>query len=78
MTDKPHNIEFTLYPTTRLRVLQNISRIFKCPSIGIDDAGELFFNIRLCRECAQEFYNKYNWAMMEICDMDQDDGGSYL
>lgn len=73
-----HNIEFVIDEDVAIRVLYAISEMFCCPSIGTYEDGEVFFNIYLTREQAINFYDLYGWALVEICDMDQDDGGAFI
>lgn len=73
-----HNIEFVIDEDVAIRVLYAISEMFCCPSIGTDENGEAFFNIYLTREQAINFYDLYGWTLVEICDMDQDDGGAFI
>lgn len=72
-----HTIEFMLNEDVAMRILYAIAQNFCCPTMDYDN-GETYFNISLSKENAIEFYDMYSWAMTEICDMDQDDGGAFI
>lgn len=75
--EEQHTIEFMLNDDVAMRILYDIANTFCCPAMGFDN-GEIYYTICLTKECAIEFYDLYSWAMTEICDMDQDCGGSFI
>lgn len=73
-----HCIEFMISEDVAIRVLYAITESFACPYMGTDNHGDVFFNVCLNKEQALEFYDRFGWALIEVCDMDQEDGGSFI
>lgn len=73
-----HNIEFMLSEDVALRVLYAINENYGTPRMEVDTRADTYFIIELDKERALDLYDRFGWAMIEVCDMDQEDGGSFI
>lgn len=73
-----HEIGFILNEDVSLRVLYAITESYCCPKMVTDNWGNCEFRIVMDKESAMDLYDRFGWAMIEVCDMDQEDGGSFI
>lgn len=73
-----HQIEFVIRKEVSICVLYRIIDGYGEPALLLDDNLDPYFIIELDKDAAFEFYHEFEWAMEEMCDMNQDTGENYL
>ena len=74
---KMHKIYFELDEYAAMGILYRIYDDFGIPEIT-DQSGEIGFIIELNKSGAKYFEDEYGRYVTTSCDLDQEDGGSYI
>ena len=78
MGKKNHQIRFKIRSFVSVGILEDIYYQFCTPTMVADYTGGIAFEVCLVKKEAKNFLEVYEWAFSEVCDMDQEDGGSFI
>ena len=72
-----HKIYFELDTYAAMAILYKIGKDFGTPEIT-DQSGEIGFIIELEKDDVEYFKDMYDSYITTCCDLNQEDGGSYI
>lgn len=71
-----HLFEFTIRKEVAIGILDDIKNWGGCS--GDIEVNRTYLINLVDKDTAKQFYYEFDWAFEELCDLDQEDGGSWI